>query len=129
MRILLSMIAAVAISGCIRAPESAPWRSDQGVIQPMTAEGGASASLVVETVFLGTDNGRERRRPFFLYDEQGRYLDHYPNDSMSPVRLAPGRYVVVTGILTTNKRLQVVVREGMTTHIRLADFKSAPEVP
>jgi len=126
---LLLGCALTALSGCLHAPESAAWRADQGVIQPMSAEGRVPASLVVETVFLGTDNGHDRRRPFFLYDEQGRYLDHYQNDSMSPVLLAPGRYVVVTGILTANKRVQVVIREGMATHVRLVDFNSAPETP
>ena len=91
--------------------------------------GRATASLVVETVFLGTDNGRDRRRPFFLYDEHGEYLTHYQNDSMSPVSVDPGRYVVVTGVITTNKRVQVVIREGMSTCVRLSDFKSAPEAP
>jgi hypothetical protein len=120
-------LALLAVYGCVVPPQSAPWRSDQDVIAPMT-EGGGSALLVVETVFLGSENGRERRRPFFLYDEQGHYLDHYPNDFMSPVHLAPGRYVVVTGVLTSNKRVQAVLRDGMTTQIRLTDFQSAPEV-
>jgi len=119
--------ALLAISGCVSAPESAAWRADEGVIQPAGDDPRGPGSLVVETVFLGRDNGFERRRPFFIYDEQGRYVTHFQNDSMSPVTLAPGRYVVVTSILMTNRRVQVVVRDGMTTRVRLADFKSAPE--
>jgi hypothetical protein len=120
-------LALLSMSGCVSAPDSAAWKPDEGVIQPGGADPRAPGSLVVETVFLGRDNGFERRRPFFLYDEQGRYLTHYQNDSMSPIVLAPGRYVVVTSLLMTNRRVQVVIRDGMTTRVRLADFKSAPE--
>jgi hypothetical protein len=117
----------LAVSGCAVAPDRAPWRGADAVIQPMGDEGKNPGSLVVETVFLGTDNGRDLRRPFFLYEESGRYLDHYPNHSMSSVRLPAGRYVVVTSIMNTNKRVQVVIKEGQITTVRLSDFKSAPE--
>ena len=119
----------LALAGCHSAPESATWKSEERVIQAMGDEGRDPGSLVVETVFLGTDNGFERRRPFFLYDDQGRFLTHFQNDRMSPVSLAPGRYVVVSGVMTANKRVQVVIRNGMTTHVRLEDLKSAPEAP
>jgi len=124
-----AVLLGLALSGCLLAPDRAAWNAQERVIQPMGDEGRTPGSLVVETVFLGIDNGFERRRPFFLYDEQGRYLTHYQNDKMSAVTLAPGRYVVVTGVMTANKRVQVVIRDGMTTHIRLEDFKSAPEAP
>ncbi len=117
----------LAVSGCAVAPDRAPWRGGDQVIQPMGDDGKAPGSLVVETVFLGTENGRDLRRPFFLYGEGGGYLDHYPNNSMDPVRLAAGRYVVVTSIMNTNKRVQVLIKEGRTTSVRLSDFKSAPE--
>jgi len=119
----------LALTGCPLAPERAAWRSEDKAIQPTGDEGKAPGALVVETVFLVTDNGYERHRPFFLYDDQGRFLTHYPNDRMSPVSLAAGRYVVVSGVMTANKRVQVVIRNGMTTHVRLEDFKSAPEAP
>jgi hypothetical protein len=117
----------LAASGCAVAPDRAPWRGGDKVIQPMGDEGKAPGSLLVETVFLGTDNGKELRRPFFVYEEGGGYLDHYPNNPMSAVRLPAGRYVVVTSILNTNKRVQVVIKEGRTTTVQLSDFKSASE--
>jgi len=123
----LSGTCLLAISGCALPPQSAAWTADQKVIQPMGSEGADSGCLVVETVFLGTDDGIDQRRAFFLYDEQGHYLTHFPNHTMSPVHLPAGKYVVVTSILNTNKRVQVVVKEGQTTSIRLSDFKSAPE--
>jgi len=116
-----------AISGCVSPPERAPWRGGDKVIQPMGDEGKDPGALVVETVFLGTENVHEVRRPFFLYEESGRYLDHYPNHDMSAVRLPAGRYVVVTSVMNTNKRVQVVIQEGRTTTVHLSDFKSAPE--
>jgi hypothetical protein len=51
----------------------------------MIAEGGASASLVVETVFLGTDNGLRSTPAFFLYDEQGITSTTIRTTQMSPV--------------------------------------------
>jgi hypothetical protein len=86
-----------------------------------------AASLVAETVFLGYEHGKEQRRPFFLDDESGRYRTHDPHHPLSPVPLPAGRYVVVTSILNTNTRVQVVIREGRTTPMRLIDFESAPE--
>jgi hypothetical protein len=122
-----SALVLLAVSGCSVPPERAAWKADEKVIQPMDGDGKTPGSLVIETVSLGTDNGKELRRAFFLYDDHGNYLTHYPNHSMSPVSLPTGRYVVVTSILNTNKRVQVVVKEGQTTFVRLSDFKSAPE--
>jgi len=122
-----ALLVLLAASGCAFPPESAAWKADEAVIQPIGTQGKASGFLVVETVFLGTDEGEDRRRAFFLYDEMGHYLTHFPNNLMSPVPLPAGRYVVVTSILNTNKRVQVAISEGMTTVVCLSDFKSAPE--
>ena len=119
----------ISISGCSFPPERAAWNNAEKVIQPTGEEGQSSSFLVVETVFLGYENGEERRRPFFVYDEGGGYLTHYPNHSMSPVPLPAGRYVVVTSILNTNKRVQVLLKQGRTTHVRLSDFNAAPQAP
>jgi hypothetical protein len=118
-----------AICGCSFPPERAAWRDSEEVIQPMDDEPTSATSLVVETVFLGNENGEERRRPFFLYDENGRYLTHYPNHAMSPVSLPAGRYVVVTSVRNTNKRVQVLLKQGRTTFVRLSDFNAAPQAP
>lgn len=120
-------VALLVMLGCVSPPRSALWRSEEAALQPAGNADGVSGSLVVETSSLGTDNGFERRRPFFVYDQLGRYFTHSQNDRMSPVTLPAGRYVVVTTILMTNRRVQVVVRDGMTTRVRLADFESAPE--
>ncbi len=123
-----ALLVLFAFSGCAVAPSHAAWNAEEKVIQPAGGGDGPSGSLVVESVFLGTgDRGNEQRRPFFLYDEQGNYLTHHQNHSMSAVPLRAGRYVVVTSILNTNKRVQVVIREGQTTVVHLSDFKSAPE--
>jgi hypothetical protein len=83
--------------------------------------------LVVETAPLGTDNGMERRRNLFLYDEKGNYLTHYNNDSMSEISLPAGRYAVVSGVFSANKQVQVLIRDGYTTRVTLADLKTSPE--
>jgi hypothetical protein len=83
--------------------------------------------LLVETVSLGNDNGMERRRNFFLYDEKGSLLTHYNNDSMSEISLPAGRYVVVSGVSMANKQVQVMIRDGYTTRVTLKDLKDAPE--
>jgi len=122
-----ALLALLAASGCAFAPDRAAWRPDDIVIQPVESSGTASGTLLVETVVLGTEHGDDVRRPFFLYDEQGHYLTHHPNHTMSAVPLRAGRYVVVTSILNTNKRVQVVIRDGRTTVVHLSDFRSAPE--
>jgi hypothetical protein len=122
---VVALLAAVA--GCAVAPDRAPWREGDRVIQPMGDAGKESGSLVVETVLFGTELGNDLRRPFFLYDESGRYRTHFHNHLVDPVPLPAGRYVVVTSILNTNKRVQVLIQEGRTTYVRLSDFKSAPE--
>lgn len=114
-----------AFAGCANHPKSAPWKPDEKVIQPTGRTGRLTGALVVETLFLGMDNGKEVRRPFFLYDAQGQYLTH--DFSQSPVPLVAGRYVVVTSVMNTNKRVQVVIRDQETTFVRLEDFKAAPE--
>ena len=119
--------ALAAVSGCLQAPERITWKPDQKVISPSGSPAGASGTLVVETVYLGTDNGVDRRRNFFLYDEKGNFLTHYNNDYMSEISLPAGRYVVVSGVLMTNKQVQVLIRDGYTTRVTLEDLKSAPE--
>ncbi|MBI3854148.1 MAG: hypothetical protein HY293_00495 [Planctomycetes bacterium] len=116
-----------AAAGCASAPAKAPWKQDEKTIQPGAADGGARGRLLVETVFLGMDNESELHNPFWVYDEQGRCIDRFPNHSMSPVSLPAGRYVVVTTILLAPRRVQVVVENGRTTRVTLEDFKKAPE--
>ena len=82
---------------------------------------------MVETVYLGNDNGLDRRRKFFLYDEHGAFLTHFNNDYMGPVSLPAGRYAVVSSVLLTNKQVQVLIRDGCITHVTLTDLKAAPE--
>jgi len=123
----LAAVSFLLFAGCSLPPQNAAWKSEEKVIQPEGSEARGPGSLVVETVLLGTDNGDELHRAFFLYDEQGRYLTHHPNRTPSPVTLSAGGYVVVSSILNTNKRVQVVIKEGQTTFVRLSDFKSAPE--
>lgn len=117
----------LAAAGCASAPDKAPWKQNEKTIQPGAADGGPRGRLLVETVFLGMDNESELRNPFWVYDEQGRRVDRFPNHSMSPVSLPAGRYVVVTTILLTPKRVQVVVEDRRTTRVSLEDFKHAPE--
>ena len=126
----LGAVLLVLIAGCGLPPErTAPWKSDDRIVQPAGRGSEATGCLVAETVCFGTDDGLERRNAFFVYDEQGRYLDRFPNDTMSPVPLPAGRYVVVTHVFTANRRVQVVIKEGQTTTIRLRDFRTAPEAP
>jgi hypothetical protein len=117
----------LTISACSFPPERVAWNETEKVIQPQGEQGKGPGSLLVETVRFGTEHGEDRRRPFFVYDETGRYLTHFPNDSMSPVPLPAGRYVVVTSIRNTNRRVQVLIKEGCTTTIGLSDFIAGPE--
>lgn len=116
-----------ALSGCLQAPERITWKPNLKVIAPSGSPTAAPGMLVVETAPLGTDNGMERRRNLFVYDEKGTYLTHYNNDSMSEISLPAGRYAVVSGVFMANKQVQVLIRDGYTTHVTLADLQTAPE--
>lgn len=114
-------------SGCVLAPDRVTWHPDQKVIGPGGPSGESKGLLVVETVYLGNDNGIDRRQSFSVYDDRGKYLTHDHNDWMDGIHLPAGRYVVVTALQLTNRQVQVEVREGCTTRVTLNDFKSAPE--
>ena len=116
-----------ALSGCLQAPERITWKPDLKVIAPSGSPSIAPGTLVVETVLLGNDNGMERRRNLFLYDEKGNYLTHYNNDFMSEISLPAGRYAVVSAVFPANKQVQVLIRDGYTTRVTLEDLKTAPE--
>ncbi len=117
----------LAASGCVMAPDRVTWKPEQTLIVPSGTPVPASGSLVVETVSLGTDDGLERRRNIFLYDDKGNYLTHYRNDTLSGIDLPAGRYAVVSSVMFTNKQVQVEIREGYTTRVTLNDLKAAPE--
>jgi hypothetical protein len=117
----------LASSGCVLAPDHIRWKPEQKLIAPSEASGQASGTLVVETVTLGSDDGLERRRNLFLYDDKGKYLTHYRNDSMPGIDLPTGRYAVVSSVMFTNKQVQVEIRDGYTTRVTLNDLKAAPD--
>ena len=117
----------LAASGCVMAPDRVTWKPEQPLIVPSGALVPASGSLVVESVYLGNDDGLERRRNIFLYDGKGNYLTHYRNDTLSGIDLPAGRYAVVSSVMFTNKQVQVEIREGYTTRVSLNDLKAAPE--
>jgi len=117
----------LSISGCMLPPDRVPWRSDDRTIEPQGDRERGSGRLVVDTVYLGIDDGLERRERYFLYDDQGRYLTYYNNDRIAEIRLPARRYVVVSSVGFTNRKVQVLIRDGMTTRVTLDDFKSAPE--
>jgi len=126
---LMSTVAmlTLVLGGCSLAPKSAPWRNDQETILPVPPE--AQGSLVVETQEAGSpQDGEQPHERYYLYDQGGRYLTYFPNDHFLPISLPVGRYVVVSRYSGKNKRVQVELREGCTTYVRLHDFKKAPDI-
>jgi hypothetical protein len=117
----------LGISGCVFAPEQVSWKSEQSVIAPPEPPVPPSGTLFVETVYLGSEEGQARRMNFHLYDDKGTYLTHYFDDSISGISLPPGRYVVVSCVMFTNKQVQVLIRGGCATRVTLNDLKAAPE--
>jgi hypothetical protein len=116
-----------AIVGCSFPPPSAPWNENEKVIAPEMPA--AKGYLVVETAIIGNaENGRVPHAPYFVYDTQGRYLDRFPNANLVPISLRPGRYVVVSSVSGESRKVQVEIKEEMTTYITLKDFKAAQPV-
>ena len=84
---------------------------------------------MVETEESGSpEDGEQPHQRFYVYEESGKYLTYFPNNHFLPIALPVGRYVVVSRCSGRNKRVQVEVREGLTTYIRLDDFKRAPAI-
>ncbi len=117
----------LSISGCMLPPDRVSWKPDDKTVQPQVEGARGSGHLVVETVYLGMDDGLERRERYYLYDDQGRYRTYYNNDRIAEISLPAGRYVVVSSVGFSNKKVQILIRDGMTTRVTLDDFKSAPD--
>jgi hypothetical protein len=80
--------------------------------------------LWVETALTGIVQGSfPQRYRFFLYSERGEFLEDYPNDFLSPIDLAPGRYVVVSRVAGHFRRVQAIVEPGLTTSVALLEFE------
>jgi len=125
--VAVGMVGWLPLSGCILPPDRVSWKSDARTIQPQAGGDRGSGRLIVETVYLGIDEGLERRERYFLYDDQGRYLTYYNNDRIAEISLPAGRYVVVSSVGFTHRKVQILIRDGMTTRVTLDDFKSAPD--
>ena len=126
-RAILFAFSALSLSsaGCGLPPDSAPWRQDQKTIQAVQPQ--IEGTLIVETQEAGSpQDGEQPHERYFVYEESGRYLTYFPNDHFLPIRLPIGRYVVISRYRGKNKRVQVELKEGCTTYIRLQDFKEAP---
>src|SRR5438045_1489902 len=100
---LLGTLGLFMISGCMLPPDRVSWNQDGKTIQPQIDRDRGSGRLIVETVYLGSDDGLERRERYYLYDDLGRYLTYYNNDRIAEVSLPAGRYVVVTSVGFTNR--------------------------
>src|SRR5439155_27048948 len=84
----------LSISGCMLPPDRVSWKSDDKTVEPQADGTRGSGRLVVETVYLGIDDGLERRERYYLYDDQGHYRTYYNNDRIAEISLPAGRYVV-----------------------------------
>jgi len=115
----------LSLDGCMLPPDRVSWTSEDKTVQPRADGERGSGRLVVETVYLGIDDGLERRERYYLYDDQGRYLTYYNNDRIAEISLPAGRYMVVSSVGFTNRKVQILIRDGMTTHVTLDDFKAA----
>jgi len=124
---LLGTQTLLTLCGCLLPPDRVSWNSNAKLVEPRAEGARGSGHLVVETVYLGIDDGLERRERYYLYDDQGRYRTYYNNDRIAEISLPAGRYVVVSSVGFTNKKVQILIREGMTTRVTLDDFKSAPD--
>lgn len=117
----------LSMTGCILPPDRVFWKSEDRTVQPQADGARGSGRLIVDTVYLGIDDGLERRERYYLYDDQGRYLTYYNNDRIAEISLPAGRYMVVSSVGFTNRKVQILIRDGMTTRVTLDDLKSAPD--
>lgn len=114
-------------SGCALRPDSAAWQNDHSTIQPHVPQ--PSGSLVVETQEAGSpQDGEQPHERYYVYDKSGRYRTWFPNDRFLPIGLPVGEYVIVSRYSGQNKRVQVKIREGLTTYVELEHFKLAQSI-
>jgi len=126
-RLLLALAVLSVVSGCALRPDSASWDKGQPTIGPTPPS--PSGYLTVETPESGSpDNGEQPHEQFFVYDHSGKYYDRYNNNVFLPIGLPPGRYSVVTRYRGENRKVQVEIRNGCSTIVRLDDFRNAPVI-
>jgi hypothetical protein len=113
------------LGGCEAPPARLSWDDQLPVTGPVSE--GPYGSLVVYTPQgAGTGDDVEKCHTFYLYGADGKLLERFPNESALPVRVRPGKYIVVGTGLPGLRRVQVEIKEDMTTVVRLADLERAP---
>ena len=136
------LLLALFVAGCVvnPSPTVVSWRSGDQVIRPPAAIPEPNAGyLVVETdvdpTHVAGNTIYYLRRAFELYSPEGRFLrrveNHGARGGEKPVRLSipAGRYVVVSRVRASLRRVQVEVRQGVVTRVTEEDLKGAPTVP
>lgn len=126
--VLLALSTLLIAGGCSTWPPRAPFCPEDPILEPspvpLPDRAHARGELVVETAPTGFQKGAfPQRYRFSVFDEHGQYLDCYVNDLMSPVDLPPGRYVVVSPVGFSEKRVQVLIEAGRMTYVSLSDLR------
>src|SRR5438045_7353146 len=73
----------LSISGCMLPPDRVSWKSDDKTVEPQADGTRGSGRLVVETVYLGIDEGLERRERYYLYADTGHDRPYHTNNQMT----------------------------------------------
>ena len=105
------------------------WSEERATALPVTKKTAARGALLVTTERASSrEEWTPERRGFAVYDAQGALVHStHGAHGLERVRLAPGRYVVVSlvgqGLVRRDERRQAIVAAGAETRV---DFTAKP---
>lgn len=113
--------------GCTPAPPLVRQRQPDGIIQP-AADLSPQGALFVETEEdkLQTAYDSPQRYPFYVYDQQGRFLEVIHNDIMTPISIDAGQYTVRSWAQGAFRCVPVSVQSGRTTRVSSLELEHGP---
>ena len=127
MRTTLVSVAVTMMLGCAGPSSVPPWREGERAVAPETPE--PAGLLVVETEDgWGSGDDVDQRHPFTLHDAEGRLIERFPNIYAHPVRVKPGRYVILAQTRSGARRIQAEVKQDRTTIVRTEDIRQGARV-
>ncbi len=121
-----------ALAGCTSPQLETPrWSEERGMALPTATRAASQGSLLVTTeVASAREEWTPERRGFAVFDAQGALVHStHGAHALERVRLAPGRYVVVSlvgqGLVRRNEQRQALVAAGAETRVDFTTVEPA----
>lgn len=118
------------------SPRHVQWMATDPTVGPQMVQPAPPSpphgflSIVTQHFGEPGDEETETYPPVFLYDSNGNLVTELPNNTDTPMPLAPGNYIVLIGQsmdpVGQFHQVQVRVVDGKTTRVSQGDIDHAP---